>query len=355
MKKSILIVDDEELNRELLKQMFQDDYDIIEAENGNEAVYKLMKNINKVVVVLLDLVMPGLDGYQVLQMLKRKNITDRIPVVLVTANSDTNVEFHCYSMGASAIISKPFSAKIVRQQVFNIIEMNMNALKLERTVKNQEKKLNIQQHKLDTFYDNLLDTISNIVEFRDLESGMHIKRVKGLTRIMAETYMEMYPESGLDDDMVDTIVRSSAMHDIGKIAIPDSILLKPGRLTDEERKIMEGHTTKGCEILDQLEDLQDAVRFQTAYDICRHHHERYDGKGYPDKLKGDEIPLSAQLVSIVDVYDALVSERVYKKPFTKEKAYEMIVEGKCGIFAPNILNCFEKSRAEIEALSDSYK
>ena len=355
MKKSILIVDDEELNRELLKQMFKDDYDIIEAENGNEAIYKLMTNINKVVVVLLDLVMPGLDGYQVLQMLKRKNITDRIPVVLVTANSDTNVEFQCYSMGASAIISKPFSAKIVRQQVFNIIEMNMNALKLERTVKNQEKKLNIQQHKLDTFYDNLLDTISNIVEFRDLESGMHVKRVKGLTRIMAEAYMNMYPESGLDYDMVDTIVRSAAMHDIGKIAIPDRILLKPGRLTDEERQIMEEHTTKGCEILDQLEDLQDAVRFQTAYDICRHHHERYDGKGYPDKLKGDEIPLSAQLVSIVDVYDALVSERVYKKPFSNEKAYEMIVEGQCGIFAPKILNCFAKSRAEIEALSDSYK
>ena len=188
-----------------------------------------------------------------------------------------------------------------------------------------------------------------------MESGMHIKRVKGLTQIMAQAYAKLYPEEGLTEEDIYMIVKASALHDIGKIAVPDNILLKPGRLTDEEFKIMQSHTTKGCEILSKLEEVQESGQYQVSYDICRHHHERYDGRGYPDGLVGDDIPLSAQLVSVVDVYDALVSERVYKKAFSKDEAYDMIMNGKCGTFSPKMLKCFEKARKVIELFSDTHQ
>ncbi len=222
-------------------------------------------------------------------------------------------------------------------------------------MESQRAKLHEHERKMELFNENLIDVVSNIVEFRDLESGEHVKRVKGLTRIMAEAYMELFPDSGLTPYMINIIVRASALHDIGKIAIPDGILLKPGRLTPEEFEIMKSHTTKGCKILKLLDIVQDNEQLTTSYEICRHHHERYDGKGYPDQLKGDEIPLSAQLVSVVDVYDALVSERVYKKALDKDTAYHMIMEGKCGNFAPRILKCLEYARTRIEGFADSHK
>ena len=208
---------------------------------------------------------------------------------------------------------------------------------------------------MELFNEKLIDVVSNIVEFRDLESGEHVKRVKGLTRIMAEAYMELFPDSGLTQEKINVIVRASALHDIGKIAIPDGILLKPGKLSSEEFEIMKSHTTKGCKILKLLDMVQDNEQLQASYDICLYHHERYDGKGYPEGLKGDDIPLSAQLVSVVDVYDALVSERVYKKALDKDTAYHMIMDGKCGNFAPKLLKCMEYARTRIEGFADSHK
>lgn len=352
-RKAILIVDDEELSRELLKQMFEGEYEIIEAGNGKEAIQKIGQHINDIAIVLLDLVMPELNGFQVLQVLNAKKIVDRIPVVLITAQKDTNVELSFFRLGASAVISKPYDAKVVRMQVNNIIDMHKKADEMEDKIHSYQAELTAQQQKLNVFYDNLLDAISNIVEFRDLETGEHIKRVKGFTRIMAQAVMELYPEKGLSPSLIDVIVRASALHDIGKIAIPDNILLKPGRLTDDERQVMMSHTTKGCEILDLIVDLQDEELFKACYDICRYHHERCDGGGYPDGLKGDEIPISAQIVSVVDVYDALVSERVYKKAYDKDVAYDMIVGGKCGQFSPEMLKCLEYSRNALEAFADS--
>ena len=354
MKKSILIVDDEELSRELLRQMFENEYDIIMAENGQEAISQVMENLDDIVCILLDLVMPVLNGYQVLQVLNAKKGTDHIPVVLITAQADTKVELACYSLGASSVVSKPYVAQVVRQNVNNIISFHQNMNNLENKVQEQKDKLRKKQEKLERFSDTLLEAISEIVEFRDLESGQHVKRVKGFTRIIAQAYMQKFPEAGLTKADVDTIVRASALHDVGKIAIPDNVLLKPGRLTDEERQIMMDHTVKGCEILNQLEGVQDEEQFRASYDICRHHHERHDGKGYPDGLKGDEIPLSAKLVSIVDVYDALVSERVYKKAFDKDTAFHMIMNGDCGVFDPKLLEVFSSCRNAMEAFADSW-
>lgn len=253
------------------------------------------------------------------------------------------------------MISKPFVTQIIRQRVNNLVELYRNADDLEEIVKEQQKTLTEQRKKMEIFSDNLIDVISNIVEFRNLESGQHVKRVKGLTRIMANACMKLYPEKGLTCDKIDMIVRASALHDIGKISISDNILLKPGRLTDEEREIMMSHTTKGCDILKLTDIVQDDEQYKYSYDIVRHHHERHDGRGYPDGLKGDEIPLSAQLVSVVDVYDALVSERVYKKAFDKEKAFSMIMNGECGIFNGEMLKCFEYAKDEMELFSDKNK
>ena len=353
MRDTILIVDDEEMNRELLKQMFEDKYKILMAADGKEALMQLGKHINEVVVILLDIVMPVVNGYQVLQILQSKKIISRIPVVLITAQDDSQTEIQCYQLGATAVINKPFSAKVVRKRVDYIISMHNNLDNLQQKVKSQEDILTEQAKRLEEFNERLIDVMSNVVEFRDAESGEHIKRVKELTRIMANTYKELYPNEGVTDEMVNTIAKASALHDIGKIAISDTILLKPGKLTDAEREIMKSHTTKGCEILNLLVGFQDEEQFKAAYDICRYHHERYDGKGYPDGLAGDEIPLSAQIVSVVDVYDALVSDRVYKKAYDKETAYNMIKNGECGQFSPKMMACLDVAKKQMEDLADS--
>ncbi len=349
MRKKILIVDDDELSRELLRQIFEYEYDIICAGDGKQAIEEIGKNMKDLVVILLDLIMPVLNGYQVLQVLNAEKITDRIPVILITSQSDTQTELSAYALGAASVISKPYVSEVVLRSVGNIISLRQSAADMEEIIHNQNRLLDIQQKKLDAYNDNLLESISNIVEFRDLESGTHIRRVKGLTRIIAQTYMKLYPTAGLTKHKIDIIARASVTHDIGKIAIPDNILLKPGRLTEEERRIMMTHTTKGCEILERLpEEVQHTELLEASYEICRYHHERDDRRGYPDGLKGDEIPLSAQLVSIADVYDALVSERCYKKPYDKETAYQMIMDGQCGVFSPKLLNCLEDSRNAVE-------
>lgn len=353
MRNTILIVDDEELNRELLRQMFEEDYDILTANDGREAIRYLEKNKNEIAIILLDIVMPVLNGFQVLQVINNKKLLDKIPVILITAQDDEQTEFQCYQMGATAIINKPFVAQTVRKRVISTIELYRNIDEMEGTISEQDEKIEEQEKKLNAFSDTLLEAVSNIVEFRNLESGTHVKRVKGFTRIFANTYKKLYPQEGLTDEQIEVIVRAASLHDLGKIAIPDNILLKPGRLTDEEREVMMTHTTKGCEILNMLSDVQEQEQFKASYEVCRYHHERYDGKGYPDGLKADEIPISARLVSIADVYDALVSERVYKKPFDKQTAYTMIMEGQCGIFDPKILSCFEYCKKEIEEFADS--
>ncbi len=355
MRDTILIVDDEELNRELLRQIFEDQYEILMAKDGKEAIEALDNNADRIAVILLDLIMPVVSGYQVLQVLSARGVVSKIPVVLITANTNVQVAISCYTLGASDFINKPFVSQVVKKRIINTIEMYQNKETLEELVKDKNDELKMQHKRLERFYDKLMDVVSNIVEFRDLESGEHVKRVKGLTKIMAQAYMNLYPEAGLTEEKINTIVRASAIHDLGKISIPDGILLKPGRLTDEERQIMQTHTTKGCEILKLLGDVQDEEQFNASYEICRHHHERYDGKGYPDGLKEDEIPLSAQLVSVVDVYDALVCERVYKKPFDKETAYHMIINGDCGVFSPKLLRCLEASKEAMELFADTNK
>lgn len=352
-KKSILIIDDDEMSRELLRQMFEGEYNILIAADGKEGINLISIHMQNLAAILMDLVMPNMNGYQVLQILHSKKIVEYIPVILITAQKNTQVELSCYSLGAANIISKPFVAQTVRMQVTRSIEITQKAMDLASTVQHVTAELDYQHRQMEIYYDRLIEAISNLVEFRNLESNEHVKRVKGLTEIIANTYMRLYPDRGLTPEKIALIVRSSALHDIGKITISDSILLKPGRLTDDERNVMKSHTTKGCEILSFLKDVQDPEQYKLCYEICRYHHERHDGSGYPDSLRGNQIPLAAQLVSIADVYDALVSDRTYKKAYSNDVAYQMIMNGECGAFAPELLKCLEISRDAIEYFSDS--
>ncbi len=362
MKGTILIVDDVEINREMLYEIFKDEYDILCAADGDEAINVISENLYKISIVLLDVFMPKKDGFEVMTLMKKNNWTARIPIILITGDDSAETEKRGYEFGISDMIRKPFDAHIVKQRVKNVIDLYDHKNHLEDKVKDQTEILRRQneilQKQAEQLKENnfrIIETMSSIVEFRNLESGEHIKRIKSFTRVMAEYIGKFYPEYNLTKEKIDIITSASALHDIGKIAIPDSILLKPARLTDDEFDVMKSHTTRGCEIIDVISELQDEEHYKASYNICRHHHERYDGRGYPDKLKGDDIPIEAQIVSIADVYDALVSERVYKRAYTKDEAYEMILRDECGVFDPKLIEGLKYVREQYEELADKMK
>lgn len=352
MRKTILIVDDDEMYQEILGKLFRDKYHVVYAENGKEAIHEMGVHMDNLAMMLLDLQMPVLSGYQVLQLLNAKGITHKIPILLITGEEDEEMRAECYKNGCMEIINKPFNPKVVYERVTELISLFENVGRLEGLLKTREEELEEQQRKMKEFNETLIEAVSNIVEFRNLESGQHVKRVKGLTKIIALTYQKLFPDEGITPHDIEVIVQAAAIHDIGKICIPDSILLKPGKLDNDERQVMKSHTTKGCELLQHLKSVQDQELYRVSYEICRSHHERDDGNGYPDNLKGDEIPISARLVSIVDVYDALVSDRIYKKAYGKEKAYDMIINGECGQFHPRLLEAFTQARELLEEFSD---
>lgn len=360
MRNTILIVDDVDINRDILSEILKPEYDILMAENGLEALEVLEKNKDKIAVMLLDLMMPKLDGFGVLEQLKKKSWDKQIAVIIISGENAIQTESKCFELGVADYIHRPFDNYLVRKRVSNTISLYRNQEELEQKVEKQTEVLRKQYqllmqqaHQLKQSKEKVIDILGTVVEYRNLESGEHIKRVKGYTRILAERLMKDYPEFALTRERIEVIVVASALHDVGKIAIPDSILLKPGKLTDEEFEYMKSHTTRGCEIIDNIEGTWDEEYGKTSYEICRYHHERYDGRGYPDGLKGEDIPISAQLVSIADVYDALVNERVYKSAFSKEKAFQMIITGECGVFSPKLLDCFWNTRKEFETLADN--
>lgn len=356
--RSIMLVDDNDINRGILAEIFKDKYNIIEASDGSEAVRLINQERSKLAAILLDVIMPGMDGYAVLEsMVSQDNLNEKIPVLMITADTSTEAERTSYEKGAADVIHKPFDPVIVDRRVSKAIELYDHKNNLEtkvddqtRILKKQFIYLKKQEEKLRYSNEKVIDTIATIIEFRNMESGYHLKRIKGFVRILALTAMNNYPEMGLTPHMIEVLTQASAMHDVGKISVPDSILLKPGRLTSEEFEVMKSHTTRGCEIIEKLKDIQDKEYYEACLDICRHHHERYDGRGYPDGLKGEENSIGAQLTAIADVYDALVSDRVYKSAYPVDKAYDMIKNGECGVFSPKLLACFEFARPDMEKL-----
>lgn len=357
MRDKVLIVDDVEINRAILRTILENEYTIVEAENGKLALDIIEEQKDELSAILLDLVMPEMDGKQVLEELNKRKIIGIIPVLVISGENSCEIEQECFELGISDYIAKPFNNVLVQKRVKNVAGLYEYKLQLEEKVEEQtavlrkaNQTLKVQAEKLQRNNQQIVDLLGTVVEFRNLESGEHIMRVKQYTKILAESAMKEYPEYELTPEKIDTIVSASPLHDIGKITIPDRILLKPGKLTRDEFEYMKSHTTRGCELLDQIDVDWDTKLRQAVYEICRHHHERYDGKGYPDALSGEEIPLSAQLVSIADVYDALVNERCYKDAYSAEEAYRMIIHGECGVFSPKLMEVFRKTRIQFEML-----
>lgn len=362
MRDKVLIVDDMQMNRELLADILYGEYSILEAENGRVAMEMLETRRSEIAIMLLDLLMPEVDGMTVLKEMKSRKWIDEIPVLVISSENSVNVERQCFDYGVSDFIRKPFDYLVVKKRVENIVGLYQHKNRLEEMVEKQTETLRKQYHLLKKRGEELeknnvriIDILGTVVEYRNLESGEHVRRVKSFTKILALHLMKEYPEYGLDKKQVDRIASASALHDVGKIAIPDAILLKPGRLTTEEFEYMKSHTLRGCDILNNITDAWDEDYGKVCYEICRSHHERYDGRGYPDALVGDEIPISAQIVSVADVYDALVSERVYKSAYTTEQAYHMIISGECGVFSPKLLECFRKAKKEFEELAEALR
>lgn len=358
MRDKVLIVDDIELNREMLSVILEQDYSIVEAQDGQCALELLRIHNDEFAVVLLDLIMPNIDGYKVLRIMNEKGWLSKIPVLVISGESAIAAEKYCFELGVSDFIRKPFDNAVVKNRVKNIVDLFQYKNSLEEKVENQTETmqhqydlLQVQAAKLQESNERIIDILGTVVESRDLESGEHIMRVKGFTKLLATQLMRDYPEYGLTKELIEVITSASALHDIGKIAIPDSILLKPAKLTSDEYEFMKSHTTRGCLILENIEGVWNDLYAKVSYDICRYHHERYDGGGYPDKLAGEDIPISAQIVGIADVYDALVSERVYKAAYSEEEAFHMIVTGECGLFSPKLLQGFCKVRKEFAELA----
>ena len=329
-KQQILVVDDSELNRGILIEMLKEEFDIIEAENGKEAVDKIRKYGKKLSVVLLDIVMPVMDGFEVLSVMNRNHWIEDIPVIMISSEESEGFIRKAFNLGVSDYISRPFDCDIVYQRVFNTIKLYAKQRRLMTLVSDQilEKEKNNQM---------MVEVLSQIVEFRNEESGLHVLHIKILTEMLLEYLVQKTDKYELSPDECHMIATASAFHDIGKIGIDEKILNKPGKLTPEEFEQIKQHTLIGASMLDKMDRYKDEPLIKIAYQICRWHHERYDGRGYPDGLFGEEIPISAQIVSIADVYDALISERAYKKAFSHEKALEMIVNGECGTFNPLLL------------------
>ena len=340
MNTTILIVDDMEINRAILAEGFKDEHEILEAADGEEAL-ELIESNEHIAAVLLDLIMPKMDGLEVLRRMNESKKIVHVPVFIITAENSEKTLMDAYDLGAVDVISKPFMMNFLKCRIENVIELYRHRNELEDIVDEQVKRLS-------SLNQSMVETLATLIEFRDCESGEHVKRICGLTKILMTTVSDMYPEYYLPKAEIDKIVMSSILHDVGKISIPDGILNKPGRLTKEEFETMKLHMVNGAEILSKIPNMMDEDVFNYSYDISRHHHERWDGRGYPDGLKGDEITIWSQVVAVADVYDALTSPRVYKAAFDHQTAMKMIYGGECGIFNPKVLEAFGKCIQKIE-------
>ena len=333
-KQKILIVDDSEMNRNLLMVILEDEYEIIQAKDGVQAVDYLQKHAEELSLILLDLVMPQMDGFEVLVYMNKEHWIENVPVVIISAEDAPAYIKRGYDLGVTDFIGKPFDANMVRRRVTNAILISAKQKRMTSIVSNQiyEKE---KSSKL------MISILSHIVEFRNGESGLHVLHIQVITEMILRHLIQKENNPYyISQEQISLISTASALHDIGKITIPDEILNKPGRLTAEEFNVMKGHSMAGANMLEQLPfEQREEPLVKTAYEICRWHHERYDGGGYPDGLKGEEIPISAQAVSLADVYDALTSKRCYKAAYSHEKAIEMILAGQCGAFNPMLLEC----------------
>ena len=340
-KSKILLVDDSKMNRMMLTEILGDSYHILEAENGRECLETLQAETGNIALVLLDINMPVMDGFEVLKAMNANHTIEDTPVIMISSEDSDAAIRRSYELGASDYVNRPFDARIVYRRVTNTIKLYAKQRRLVQMVSDQ-----IRARENNT--DMLVGVLSHIVEFRNGESGAHVRHIRIITELLLRRLLEISSRYSITAEQQDMIPLASALHDIGKIGIDEKILNKPGKLTSEEFEVIKTHSMLGAKMLHDLDGFAEQPLLQTAYEIARWHHERWDGRGYPDGLKGDEIPISAQLVSLADVYDALTSERCYKKAFSHERAVQMIQNGECGAFNPLLLQCLTNIQSDLK-------
>lgn len=340
--KRVLVVDDVELNRFILRGILCADFDVVEAASGKEALEILKKEGSDISIVLLDIIMPEMDGFAVLTAMQKHGYINYIPVIIISTESTAQYVDKAYEMGATDFINKPYNPNVVLHRVLNTIKLFNRQQTLMDIVTEQV----YEKHR---YADMMVNILATVMEMKNGESGLHILHINTITRILTETLLTLTDKYTFSKSDIQLICVASSLHDIGKIAIPDEIINKPGKLTSEEFEIMKTHSEQGAKMLEKLTEYKDERLIKFAYEICLYHHERYDGHGYPAGLKGEEIPIWSQIVSVADVFDALISERVYKAAYTPEKALEMIVNGECGTFNPLIVQSLINSEKQIVA------
>ena len=340
-KPQILIVDDSEMNRAILSEILCGDYRILEAADGEECLKKMQQYMGDIALVLLDLMMPKMNGFEVLDFMNRNHAIEDLPVIMISGEDSEASVRRAYEMGVSDYVARPFDARVVYRRVFNTIKLYAKQRRLVSLLSEQ-----IRARERNTSM--LVGVLSQLVEFRNGESGLHVQHIHRLTERVLAKLLERPNIYHITSEMQENIPLASALHDIGKIAIDEKILNKPGRLTPEEFEVIKTHTTIGADMLSKLDNFCVEPLLQTAYSIARWHHERWDGRGYPDGLKGNEIPIEAQVVALADVYDALTSDRCYKKACPHEQAVEMILNGECGAFNPMLLECFVEIKDDLK-------
>lgn len=340
-KPLVLIVDDSEMNRVILNEMLKDEYCILEADNGRAALDMVDRYGDELSLVLLDIIMPGISGFEVLADLSRRSGIDNLPVIMISSEDSDDMVLRAYELGASDYINRPFDSRVVRRRVSNTIRLYAKQRRLTNLLSQQYNE-RVKNSRM------LIDIMAGVMELRNGESGRHVTNIEKLTELLLGYLVQRSGTISLDNEERSTIALASALHDIGKMSIDDAILNKPGRLTPEEFEIMKTHTTIGANMLLELGSHHAGnALLEYAYQIARWHHERWDGRGYPDGLKGDDIPIAAQVVSVADVYDALTSVRVYKDAIPHEEAIQMILDGKCGTFNPLLLDCLLEVQDQI--------
>ena len=343
---TILIVDDVEINRELLASFFENQFNILEAGDGEEAISIINEKKKDISLIFLDLIMPKKNGIDVLIYLSGEGLLNQIPVIMLTGEVTEETDMKAYEYGASDVIYKPFTKKIVTKRAMNLMEQFRSREKKETELSFRISEEFDSMEQLAKMNEFLLDALGSVAEFGSLESASHIKRIKSFTKILLGHVKANYPKYGLSDRKIYLISQASALHDIGKIAIPAEILKAPRKLTADEFNEIKKHTTNGCEIILRFQ-MEDNEFFKYCYNICRWHHEKMDGKGYPDGLVGNEIPIYCEAVAIADCFDSLVRNRVYQNAVTCLEAYEMIQSGECGAFSDVMMNCFKMAKSEL--------
>lgn len=346
----ILIVDDTEINRSLVSDILSPKYDILEAASGEEALSVIKDNMDSIDLVLLDVIMTGLSGFDVLAELGKSQVLDKIPVIMVSADISIDSIDMAYKLGAIDYIARPFDANTIVRRVQNSLLIHSKEKYLEEMVNKQI----IEREKNNSY---IVDMLSNIIEFRNGEDGLHILTIRRITNILLRHIRIAYPEYNISENYISLISNASTMHDIGKISISDEIINKKGKLTAEEMEVVKGHTILGYNILDTMPKYIDPKLIKVSKEICRWHHERWDGNGYPENLKGDAIPIAAQVVGLADVYDALTSDRIYRPRKTHSEAIQMILNGECGIFNPKLLDTLvsvnQQLQTEVEKINNT--